>query len=313
MKQIITLFILLVILVSGYLFIRGYKAEVEFEPPAVFLVDQWNEDAVDQLKLTFDDGTEFVFEKEDNKWQINNNIADQDRMTQLFDALSDAEITSLVSTNSLNHERFDVDSSGVLLSLSFSSEVFQELVIGKSAGGENVYVRLPESDEVYVLSGLPRYILSSDQDIWRDRSIVRVETDMIRGLAYSPSFGGWSLANSENGWQLQQGNLALQPADEQKSLARVARVVNLLASRFDREEDEIITPLSSFTIEEGTVDSLSKSYTYNIFTSSVPEVLMISGEDGVDYFVRKDSFEQIFVPYLEMLEELAPAVEEISE
>jgi hypothetical protein len=312
MKNLAVLLLLLVLLLGGYFLVRSFPRTNEFAPPPEFHVEKWQQADFNKVLMVFEDDSKIELAKQNGVWMVNGFMADQDRLQDLVAAFGQADITSRVSTNAQNHDRFEVGSSGVQLTIEKNDQSLQQFIVGKSAGGESVYVRLSEEDEVYVLTGLPRYLVSDELDIWRERDIVLLEPDQIRAVRFQQGLAGWDLFLEDAEWKLQTGQGAQQNVDEQKALAHLAKIRNLSAVEF-AENEEPGQELYTFTVEQGTEDELSQTYTYRVLASEQADRLFVSDEEGLLYLLQESALEQVFVPYLELLEELQPEQEADSE
>src|SRR3989338_11518426 len=92
--------------------------------------------------------------KQADKWIIDGFKTDEGKINDLINSLQNTELKYSVSENSLNQEEYSLSSaSGIILSLKGQQKNLS-LVTGKKASAENgYYLRLQDSDKVYVASG----------------------------------------------------------------------------------------------------------------------------------------------------------------
>lgn len=308
MKRIGFLALLLVLLIGVYVFATSYDSSDSFTPPPEIAIEQWGSD-IDGITFTFPD-QEIALEKSTGNWMVNGFKADTKRIDDLLAAFAEAEVSSRVSTNSQNHSRFEVDDAGVRMTLFANGESIQELVVGKSAGGESIYARLPEDDSVYVINGIAQYLISEEEAIWRDRKIITLEPSQIRAVSYSAGRNDWELTRTENGWAFDSDPATL--LDGEKTESWLARLRSLQAIEFP----EVEVPgarLGSFRVEEGSVSALTEGREYEVYESEEADRVIVRDQEQMYYAVQESLFEDLFKSSSELTEELTPTEEESEE
>ncbi|MFO7260501.1 MAG: DUF4340 domain-containing protein [bacterium] len=120
---------------------------------------------------------------DDGTWTVNGRPADSAAVARLEEALEGARVGHLAATNPDNHKRLGVaaDSTWRLeLHRASRGDPVRLLVGNNGPSYPSAYVRLPDSDEVYVLLGNLVSAVRRPAAEWRDRIVVRVDTAAVR-------------------------------------------------------------------------------------------------------------------------------------
>lgn len=258
---------------------------------------------VDGLRLVFSEGKQIDMAKASGAWRLDGAPADAAKIEEVLNGLKESTVESRVSGNAQYHDRFDVGEKGIRLTVLKENQVLHELIVGKTAGGDAVYVRLPEQDEVYVLSGMPRYTLTEDPLTWRDRAVASFTADQVRFIGYTENFIQWELRQTLTGWMLKTNRIAEIVADDNKTMSFVARVAGLRAVDFPTKEDvESATNLRStaadVVLELGTAATFERKEVWRLYSANdAGQWLVIRESDGVGYYVSKADFDALLGDY----------------
>jgi len=302
MKKIIILLIVLVALLTGYAAIQWYSQPDEFVSPADFRTDLWKDEIIDEFRLVFANEKQLVVKEEDGGWQADDFPADPEKITEFFNKLGAAEITSRVSTNSQNHQRFEVDGQGIELAMIDNDEIVQKMIIGKSAGGNSIYVRLPEQDDVYVLLGITKLFFTEDVKGWVDRKVATFSAANIRLVNYEEGPVNWEASKLSGEWKLQTTTISPVSIDSTKLQKWLVQIVSLTA--IDLLDSEQVTAakendqLATATIELGTTEEFEQKIIWQIYAGDDEDRLFVfRDEDEIGYEVVEQSVNDIFSDY----------------
>lgn len=336
MKKIVTLIIILAVLISGYLILKKANEPQSFIPPSGFATSKWNAESMDELQFDFVGDDDLTLEKIDGDWQANGLPADESLINDFFEGLKKVSITSKVSENSENHDKFDVGEKGIKLTMLNGGQVVQELIFGKSAGGSNTYVRIPDQNDVYVLTGLSRYLITDEISQWIDRKVSTFETQDMRKVSFSRGYINWDLTKrSDDEWVLSAPGYAdFSATDENKNKGVLGQISSMYAMSIatGQEREEIVNAgalVATATIELGTSDELYRTVDWKLYPApSIPTTdpmmpggpesgenqmqeryLLLRSDDGLGYFVNKVTIDEAFKNYAQMKEKLTPAPE----
>lgn len=316
MKRIGVLAGICVALIAVYLIARSYSQPSAFQAPADFHVSEWKTDAIDHIRLAFAGGKEIDLKKTDGTWRVNGQPAEQTRIDQVLEYLGKAQITSRVSSNPDNHGSFDVGAEkGLTMTLFNGENEIQQVILGKTAGGETVYARLPDHDEVYVLSGLSRYYLSDEENVWRDRKIASFSKDNVRQVEYTENQIYWKLQQSKDGWTLANKWIAPVAVNADKVGEFMQSVANLQATDFATAEDtqkalEKKATFARAVIEIGTPDTFERRETWSIYTDQNDRYLIVRDSDKLGFYAPQATVDDLLSDYAATKARLTPSPDE---
>lgn len=157
---------------------------------------------------------------EDGSWTVNGKPADSAAVARLEDALEGARVGHLAARNPDNHARLGVaaDSTWRLeLRRAGRGEPVRLLLGNNGPSYPSVYARLPDSDEVFVVSGDLVSAVRRPAAEWRDRVVLRVDTVAVRRVV---------VTRDEETYTLERGDSARWVVDD--ALADSAAVEELL-------------------------------------------------------------------------------------
>lgn len=315
MKRIWILAAIALALIVLYIGARAINRNETFVAPAEFRLNQLNAEQINHIRLAFAGGKEIDLRQQDGAWTVNGFPADETRVEQVLKYVDAAEITSRVSTNPANHGNFEVTADKALtVTLLNGDEQLQEMLLGKTAGGETVYVRLPDQDEVYVLSGVSRYYFNEDISVWRDRTIADFDAANVRQIEYTENQVYWKLQNTTNGWYLSNKWIAPMSVDTGKVESFLNTVTNLAAADFATEESvqearDRKATFATVAIELGTPETFERRQTWSVYADQNGRYLVVRDSDQLGYYVTTDSIDSALTDYADMKTKLEPGAE----
>ncbi len=305
MKKLAILLLIFVLLLAGYFLVRKLLTPDVFRAPEGFRTAEWKEEMIDEISIQQEGVEELILHKEDGAWSVQAYPADAQRVRELFNALQNSLITSRVSSNSLNHERFEVDEkNGKTVRFSREGNEFQRMIVGKSAGGNSVYVRLEGEENVFVLSGLASYLATAEQDFWRDRQVFSMEHDDIRLVRFQTAAETWEIKKQNEGWAIARNAQAPMSLSDERVSNWMNGLLAMQAGSFPEEGDAISGAAKTLTIETGTPEEFSASFTYKL---GAPEngFVLVAPEQGYPVLVQESTIDTTLQSYQKLLETLA--------
>ena len=137
-------------------------------------------------------------------WTVNGNRADSSMVTRLWNALSESEVWGVVATNSANHERMGVSAdSAWTVDFTLADGSMASVVVGKAGPSfPSGFVRLPDQDEVVVVSGDFRATVIQSVTQWRDKTILRVDTAAVASIVLETGEGGHVAERADSSWSV---------------------------------------------------------------------------------------------------------------
>ena len=177
------------------------------------------------LVIRFPGGKEdrLILERNDSSWAVHRGdkraAARSFELDKLLGTLSSLEPERVVSRREEKWEQYEVNDSSALQLLAYRAgdSKIAEWFIGRQSGGVT-YVRDADDPEIYAVEGDLRTMLSKDFNDWRDRTFLKVPTDLVNKITFKyPLDTGFVLEKAGRAWMI--GNME---ADS----ARVATYLN---------------------------------------------------------------------------------------
>ncbi|MSR22068.1 MAG: DUF4340 domain-containing protein [Gemmatimonadetes bacterium] len=163
-------------------------------------------------------------------WTANGFAADTVAVRQLIEALTDVSVGALVSSNPGNHDRLGVAGANARqLQVTGEGGAQVTIAVGRPAPGGGTYVRLPSSDQVFLLSSGLRIAaeLGGGLGRWRDRTLAQVDTAQVSRIAIERD-GSWTeLVRTDGGWTVEGRPTTVLPVRD-----LLGGLVNLVAMDF---------------------------------------------------------------------------------
>lgn len=185
--------------------------------PAVSAVE------VDGVTIATDADTIRLERVGDSAWTVNGFDASPDAIGTLLGALAEPTAGELIAQSPSSHERMGVDeASAKQVTLRRGEQVLGEVLVGgQGRSFRSAYMRKPGDDDVYLVEGELVPLLDRSITDWRDKRILAVQPDSIRGITVERGGTRYALVRAEGGWSFADG----APVDS----ARVARLVSAFA------------------------------------------------------------------------------------
>ena len=235
-------------------------------------------------------GETTVLAKQNDQWVVatmDNYPADSDGVKDLLEKVVEFDDSRHVSDNPKNRAEYQVDSSGVEAKL-FDAEdkTLAHLFVGKNTPGIfNSYVRVADSNDVYVGKGYLQSTFDKGDRTWKDRTIFKFEKGLVTSIdIVSPAETVALRLDSENKWQL------LQPTT---AAANQTEVENLLSYYSALTTDDFA---EAKELTEYGLDTPSSSITASLNDGTSAKLLVGKEEDeGGKIYVKRDDKETVFM------------------
>jgi hypothetical protein len=139
-------------------------------------------------------------------WRVNGFRTDSGTVARFWEAVGEAEVGDLVSTNPANQVRMGVSGdSAMTLELETASGTMT-LLVGKGGPGfGTAYVRLPDEDATHLLRGNLRPHLTRSLDDWRNKRVATVDTTGVQRIEVNGEGGAFAVERSDTLWVLEGG------------------------------------------------------------------------------------------------------------
>jgi len=171
--------------------------------------------------------------------------ADTTAVAGILRAVRNAHSSGVASRNPANRGKFQVDSTGVEVTLLRpAGDPLRFLVGGMGNDFTTSYVRLAGEDEVRVVRGINRPML--DRTVgFRDRALLRFSSSSARSVAATLPEGSWELVRGDTAWTLIEGGGADTTAVE------VSRAETLLETLGTLSADGFLEGGAADTVDTG--------------------------------------------------------------
>lgn len=120
----------------------------------------------------------------DNNYQIVKPVSypgDSSTILYLLNSLNNLKLGEIISRRREKFNDFGVGDSGIKIILKGKEET--AFYIGRYAGDyQNSYFRFDKDDKVYLASGLSKHQVDIKPDDWRDKTILRIDKDLIEKI-----------------------------------------------------------------------------------------------------------------------------------
>ncbi|MBI4723259.1 MAG: DUF4340 domain-containing protein [Candidatus Stahlbacteria bacterium] len=114
----------------------------------------------------------------------------------LLEALKSLEIGEAVSSRKEKQENLEVGENGIRIKV-FWDNKSKELIIGKMAGDfMHWYIRFPPKNEIYLSTGVSKYMVYRNTDDWRDHTILVFDTNKVAEM----DLGEQKIVRTDAGW-----------------------------------------------------------------------------------------------------------------
>lgn len=176
----------------------------EGETALAEVLAQGGSTSVESMEIT--GGEEpIVLQPTSTGWTVNGFPADTLAVRRLLRAMTNVSLEGPVSSNPENHARLGVAGTDALqLRVTEEGGVPATLTVGdRGPGGATTYVRLPTSDDVFLLQSDLRAVAEQRVGLWRDRTVARVDTAQVSRFAVERE-GRWTeVLRADTAWTVE--------------------------------------------------------------------------------------------------------------
>ncbi len=235
-------------------------------------------------------GQTTILAKQNDQWVVatmENYPADSEGVKDLLEKVTEFDDSRHVSDNPKNQAEYQVDSSGVEAKLlDAEDKTLAHLFVGKNTPGIfNSYVRVADSNDVYVGKGYLQSTFDKGERTWKDRTIFKFEKSHVTSInIVSPEETIELRLDSENKWHL------VQPIT---AAANQTEVENLLSFYSDLKTDDFAEVKE---LTEYGLDTPTSSITASLNDGTTAKLLIGKEEnEGGKLYVKRDDRDTIFM------------------
>ncbi|MFQ5538069.1 MAG: DUF4340 domain-containing protein [Gemmatimonadota bacterium] len=207
------------------------------------IVEELNPDALVGVRIAGPGDTLEIL-RTPQGWTVDGYAADSASMSRLWDSVEKMEITGPVARNPANHERMGVSGSAAWKVVFRTDGDSVALLVGRSGTPfGSAYVRLPGADEVYLLTGGLRTVLTRRRDDWRNKRIAAADTSAVTRIEVTRGRDTYAVERSDSTWTLKDDGLsgAEEPADDDVVTRILQELAGLDATGFWSADDSVAT------------------------------------------------------------------------
>lgn len=278
-------FLLLVVLIFENPFGKSeHEKKIETAMP---LFPDFDTEQVAKIEIIAPDGTT-TLTKQNGEWGVasmDNYPADSEGVAQLLTKVTELKNTQRVSNNPEKQSEFEVDSTGVEAKLMDANDkLLAHLFVGKiTPGFLSSYVRVADSNDVYVAQGSLQSVFNKGTRTWKDRTIFDFNKGTATALNISSPDETVELRLDENGaWQM------LKPI---AATANTTEVDNLLTTLSGLNTDDFAAANDDLAVYGLDVPQSTISAVLNDGTTAT---LHIGKEEEGKLYVKRDDTETVF-------------------
>ncbi len=225
MRRLITVLSVLLVLQLGLTAVlgitgRGFGAVSSTEPLLSF-----EHGSVDRIVIEVPDADPLILAKKDGGWRLPGHFdfpASPSKVEDFAAKLAGLQKLRPVATTGGAAKRFRVASDDFTrkVVLELDGSVVAGVYLGDSPGVRRVYARAEEEDAVYEVQ-LASHEASAKHQDWTDRTVLRIEGDIVRA-----ELPGFSLARKDEDWTL-EGLKDKETTDGEEAERVIRRLTNL--------------------------------------------------------------------------------------
>ncbi len=278
-------FLLLVVLIFENPFGKSeHEKKIETAMP---LFPDFDTEQVAKIEIIAPDGTT-TLAKQNGEWAVasmDNYPADSEGVAQLLTKVTELKNTQRVSNNPEKQSEFEVDSTGVEAKLMDANDkLLAHLFVGKiTPGFLSSYVRVADSNDVYVAQGSLQSVFNKGTRTWKDRTIFDFNKGITTELNISSPDETVELRLDENGaWQM------LKPI---AATANTTEVDNLLTTLSGLNTDDFAAANDDLAVYGLDVPQSTISAVLNDGTTAT---LHIGKEEEGKLYIKRDDTETVF-------------------
>lgn len=197
------------------------------------------EKKINYISITSAD-SEVILVSNDSQWQVGGHYVDPVLLENIWGTFEDAAVSGPVSRNAANHEKFEVDDEQSVVLTFKGAKNTHTLIVGKPATAhQSSYVRLQDSDEVYVFNADLRFLFPTEVNLWRDTVILSLSKENLEQIHVTmPEDLTFVLSPFEDDWIARSDDLEIKVQEAQID-ALFSHISPLRADRFIEDESDL--------------------------------------------------------------------------
>lgn len=267
------------------------------------IINFFDIDSVKIAKFSIKDAKgEITLEKMNDSWQITDPIiyqADQAKIGNIFERVLIAQTSSLPLSdkeNSLSNYELQ-DSLAILLTIyDQNDKTLDATYFGKLKGQSKTPARKKDSNEVYLLDQSVSYLLKSDTQYWREKTVATIEEESIEKISVLYADHGYELTKEDTAWVYADGENVLTLKEDNSTLRSLVNSLKRITStQFkDNEFEKYEAALAKPDLEIGIVQLDGNSIYLRLAKSEDSKYVMQLNNDTETLFVQYEGWVKRF-------------------
>lgn len=196
--------VFIILLIAAYLVLQkpGEQSVNSASSGLMFKVDSL---AVDKIELKTP-ASSVTLEKRGVEWFVSapvNYRGDQARIGQIIHDIKNLEIKTIVSNKPEKHSLFQVDQSGIRVTVFEKGTEKASFILGKMAGSySESYARRVNANDVFIVEGASGYMFDRPVKDWRDKTIMTEPKENIKDIRYQYGDTVFNVASRDSVWMV---------------------------------------------------------------------------------------------------------------
>lgn len=247
-----------ILVVLVFVFANPFQDRIRGKgPQRTALFDKMQVLGADRIEIKNGAAEPIVLQQQGDGWVVasrNGFPADTTAVGTILRSVGGAKSTGVASRNPANRSKFQVDSTGVRVTVSKGQETLASITVGKMGQDFTTsYLRDDDDKEVLVVRGVNRNMFTRPQG-FRDRTLFAFEPNSVQSITATIPDGGWEITRQDSAWTVAHpGGQGAERADGSKVDQLLKAASTLSADGFldagaDTARTGLTTPAYAFTI-----------------------------------------------------------------
>ncbi len=251
---------------------------------------------VDRVVIrNFTDSSRVELNKENGNWTVaasgNSYEADNEQIDRALNELTDLEVIYLVTRQSDQYSRYQVDSTGTFVSLYDGDELLEGMIVGMQQIVDrqdyNNYIRMVDEDEVFAVDQYLRPVFTTDTDHWRDKTVWRLDKNSITQVDVEFAADSAFTMTKQNSSWLADGDTL----DTGKTDRLLQRIADLSATGFSEGTGAVENP--EYTVRIQLDDGQTRTLSLRSIENDNSSLEVSASDYPYRFTVNRSSWERI--------------------
>src|SRR3989339_616158 len=280
MKNLAKLIGILLILLAFAIFLKRSRERI----PQKALLSNFDPEKIESIKVK-NKNVDLQLAKKNNIWLIERPIqanADTNSIEELLNKLKNVIVGEVITEDKNKYDYYEVnETSGTLLTINFKDKKTVSIIFGKESSNQSLFLKYPDKNQVYTASGLEKYILDKEPNLWRDRTILKFKNEDLNVVILQKK-DGFEVIKSSDQW-----------------------ILNIAKKQYDVDSNKLtdfLNQLSNFNADDFYAESSTASLKITGLNEPVLKLKLKfnNGDEKEIFFGKQDSQSRIYVAQKDM-------------